>query len=147
VRSLCLDPEFKASYANLSATYLALGQYEDAKRVAEHGLKRHPFAFQCSYNLGVAEVALLKKCRKHGSFESTAKLMQERAEGSCTALKAACYQKESTKSDWSPSDTALLMLVTQLVEHFAAGGEIQEAMMMVDLIVIPPGWSIRNLRP
>merc|ERR1712054_360782 len=54
VQSLALDPEFKATYANLSAALLVQGRHQSARRVAEEGLKRYPAAYQCSYNLGVA---------------------------------------------------------------------------------------------
>lgn len=144
LRSLCLDPEFKASYANLSATYLAMSRYADAKQVAEEGLKRHPFAFQCSYNVGIASVAMLKM---HLYSASSAKCIEEMANESCKGLSAACYQKESTKSDWSSSDDELLKLVTQLADNFRNEPDWDAALVIAEKLTVYPGWQIRNLRP
>mmetsp|Transcript_71075 Transcript_71075/g.123271 ORF Transcript_71075/g.123271 Transcript_71075/m.123271 type:complete len:820 (+) Transcript_71075:106-2565(+) len=144
VRSMCLDPDFKASYANLSAVYLALDNYPKAQKVAQAGLKRHPYTFQCSYNLGIANAAILSQEVTAGaSQESLSALVR----ASCTALIAARDQKESTKSDWSQNDDELLRTLEELGEHLKTNRSSSAAVGMTHGLLGHTGWHIRNFRP
>merc|ERR1711877_20337 len=100
VRSLRLDPEFKAAYVNLGVVALALLDWSVAITVSEVGLKRHPHAFQCNYNLGLALGHHLHEELASSHLE----IVKALARDSARELQAAKEQKEQAKSDWNNFD-------------------------------------------
>merc|ERR1712217_637007 len=60
LRSLRVDPEFKAPYICLGVVAIAQSNWSEAIRVSEAGLKRYPQAFHCAYHLGLALAHQLK---------------------------------------------------------------------------------------
>jgi len=152
VRSLRLDPEFKAAYVNLSMVAIALQDWSVAITVSEAGLKRHPHAFQCNYNLGLALGYQLQN--KLASSETGP--LNALARRSVHQLRAAKEQKEQAKSDWNSSDEDFLNLLESLWQEFGMFSSmtyISRAQCLCwssnlrDALSRLSGWSQINFRP
>jgi len=158
--SIRLDPEFKASYITFAVAALALGHYENAELVSAAGLKRHPQAFQCSYNLGLALAFQLQgglQKPEMVNWWSTSypqapcplEDLRTLAGRSVMALRQAKEQKEQMRTDWSKDDDKLLgcmnLLAGQLEE--APKGVAESLRLLKRSLNGAQGWQLINFRP
>jgi len=123
MRSLRLDPDFKPNYVNLGFVELANSQWNAASAVSEAGLQRHPQAFHCSYNLGLALAQRLLDILRDAARSSGQRSQSERqwlapARGlvrrSSQALRQAKAQREQRGTEWSERDDELLQSLEDL---------------------------------
>lgn len=147
VRSISMDPDFKAPYANLSAVCLAVRDFEAAERVCEAGLKRHPFAYQCSYNLGLALAWKLRSGLSTG--DRSVERLETHARRSELALLNARGKKDGAKTDWTSQDCQLLEAVSSLAEHLGTGCTVCDSRAWLSSLTLRDivGWEICNFRP
>jgi len=149
VVSIGLDPEFKASYVNLGFVALDQADYEKAVSVSAAGLKRHPFAFQCSYNLGLALAFQVLHDLNRAQLGNKQLGSGSLARRSGMELRKAKEQKEQIKTQWSKDDEALL----GIMEHFAsqmgdATAKLAEWLPLLERSLKGRrGWQLLNYRP
>jgi len=115
IRSIWMDPEFKDAYVNFGYTALVLKEWDDAIKASEAGLRRHPAAFRCSYNLGLAlahRVAdhLNLKAQGDELSELDREKLKADARRSAEELVRARDQTES-RTEWSTKENELLETV------------------------------------
>jgi len=120
VRSLRLDPEFKAAYVNIGVVSLALREWNVAIAASEAGLRRHPQAFQCNYNLGLALGHQLRELLSSYKSGIDPDRVCELAFRSAFELRTGRDQKEQSKSDWNSFDDAMLALLESMPEELMA---------------------------
>jgi len=157
VRSVRLDPEFKASYVNLAFAAIAQKSYDNAASVSAAGLKRHPQAFQCSYNLGLAlAFQLLHGLRmaKPGNERFAPTPLPDSELGplarqSGMELRQAKEQKEQIKTAWSENDDVLLERMELLGRQLADGSAYvkQWIPLLEESLHDAHGWQLINFRP
>jgi tetratricopeptide (TPR) repeat protein len=159
LRSLAMDPDFKATYANLSATYLSLCRYEAAEKVAAQGLKRYPQTAECNYNLGVALAKRLLEDIDAGSHSQRQCIhrrrqhffnMSQRAIAELGCARDGKLERVETeaKSRWLASDDELIRRLEQLGkvlerdenQDFKTDCEDFHSQKLI-------GWTICNYRP
>jgi len=153
VRSLRLDPEFKAAYVNIGVVALTLKDWSVAILVSEAGLKRHPQAFQCNFNMGLA---LAHQLHQALCLQEELERLQGLACRSVDELRAAKEQKERIKSDWGRFDEALLILLEAMNKDFGAFRRMSDippqrrirlAANLHKALCVLEGWSQINFRP
>jgi tetratricopeptide (TPR) repeat protein len=152
ISSISYDPDFKAAYINLGAVVLKQRSWECAMSVSEAGLQRHPQAFQCSYNLGLACAHSLRNVCGHGlRNDASCKHLAQRA---LTALRAAKEQRETKRSGWSKNDDELFArleavstwLAPNSFVHFSV--PLRDAMRKLNQsLERARGWELCNFRP
>jgi len=121
-RSLLLDPDFKGPYVNLGAAFLRLERYEEAIKISEAGLDRHPQSPQCHYHIGIACYRLSVQAEQappitevksfHEGMRLRALKSLEEARASDEALKA--QERGRTAAPWSSEDD---QVVSELHKH------------------------------
>lgn len=151
--SLAMDPEFKATYANLSAAYLGLEDYGYAERVAQEGLRRYPHTAECSYNFGIAIATTLsneigepiggRQKQLISRSRKAVRLLQE-------ARDSRLVEKVKTESTccWETLDDNNLFFLQELSRHLECDGS-QEVYSGCESFGCKRslGWTICNLRP
>jgi tetratricopeptide (TPR) repeat protein len=157
VRSLSLDPEFKATYVNLSGTFLVARKFGFAVRVAEVGLTRYPFAYQCSYNLGIALVWQLRLELQEKDWPLSVEWQDRKEElflewvgkarRATEALVAARDQKESKQSSWLSHDDEILTTLHKLVERLQGKQRFDTVVGMLQDLPTIAGWNLMSFRP
>jgi len=155
--SIRLDPEFKASYVNLAVVALARRNYEQAVSVSAAGLKRHPGAFQCSYNLGLALAFLVLRdlnTVQPGNEQLVSSTFPEMELGplarwSGMELRKAKEQNEQLKTAWSKDDDALLGSMERFASQMADGNaDVAEWLPLLERSLRGMrGWQLINFRP
>merc|ERR1711907_251366 len=114
-RSLYMDPEWKATYVNLSYTFLKRDNHRAARKVAEEGLKRFPNTPHAAYNLGCAVAKSLQWDLIHWSPEMTSQ-----KDGCLTKIKtcmtflAEARDQKDIQSGWNENDDSNLSNLGEL---------------------------------
>lgn len=98
IKSLLLDPDFKAPYVGLAIVALRQAQYERAVEVSEACLRRHPATPMCHYHIGVAccQLALELEAREAGGVRL---LISEAAEFDTLRERAQAAFRRAQESD------------------------------------------------
>jgi len=115
-RSLLLDPDFKGPYVNLGVAFLRLSRYDDAIRISEAGLGRHPQSPQCHYHIGVAcyrksvilesGPPLAEPMRQHEELRGRALKALQEARASDDAQKVLAKNKH--EAPWTAQDDQMV---------------------------------------
>jgi len=146
LRSLHLDPEFKAAYVNFGCAAMALGDWDAAILASMTGLSRHPKAHQCSYNLGVSLARqLARKLKAHVGGDTHE--LESMAEASALELRKARDQKEVAKTEWSQQDDKLLNALDSTIDGLAQGNPAWSLSSPLNWEVHGMrGWTLQNFR-